>query len=222
MGWSSYNSTHTLSAILIFIAQACYMICFVPQIIENLRQRSESGLSDAFLINNFNGYVFWGFDIFCNQYPDPYKWTFGIQLIGMSTLIIQRFYYANFSLKKTNIMFGFFWLNAMAALTLIPLSIKYQFLMGECSAWIITILTAAGSISQAIKIQKSASVEGFSYLFMAIFSFASLCEFILCLRHCLSLPYLIYTVQDLCMFVIFTLQFIFFSKQNSLLKTLGH
>lgn len=221
MGWSSYDSSHLVFSSLVWLAQIFYIVCFIPQIMENLRQHSERGLSDYFLIGNLNSYIFLAFDIFCNQYPWPYMITSGVQLVGISILIFQRFYY-DFSGTKGKKFFVFYLLNVIGALAMIPYARAHPHFMGELSAWMVIILVGAGMIPQAFKIYKSKSVEGFSFLFITLFSMASLCEFILCVSLNLSLPYLLYTVQDLIMFVVFVVQFFLYAKGDGWYSKLMH
>ena len=225
MGWASYDSAHIGLTILVWLAQIFYIVCFIPQILENLRQHSERGLSDLFLIGNLNSYIFLAFDIVCNNYPWPYLITSAVQILGISILIFQRFYYdfsARGARQKAQRFFLFYLANVIGALCLIPFARTYPHFMGEFSAWMVIILVAAGMIPQIYKIHKAKSVEGFSFLFVSFFSLASLCEFILCLKLNLSLPYLLYTVQDLVMFLIFVVQFFLYSKGKSWYAKLMH
>ncbi len=221
MGWSSYDSSHIGFGALVWLAQIFYIICFIPQIVENFRQHSERGLSDYFLIGNLNSYIFLAFDIFCNQYPWPYMITSAIQLLGISILISQRFYY-DFSGLRARRFFIFYLLNVIGALLMIPFAQAHPHFMGEMSAWLVIILVGAGMIPQAFKIYRAKSVEGFSFLFITLFCMASFCEFILCVSLDLSLPYLLYTVQDLIMFVVFVIQFLLYAKGASWYKKLMH
>lgn len=225
MGWSSYENAHIGFSVLVWLAQIFYIVCFIPQIVENFRQHSEQGLSDFFLIGSLNSYIFLAYDIICNQYPWPYWITSGVQLIGISILIFQRFYY-DFSKKsalpKAKRFFYFYLMNVIFAFAMLPLAMKHPHFMGELSAWMVIVLVAAGMIPQAYKIYKAKSVEGFSFLFITFFSLASFCEFILCIGLNLSLPYLLYTVQDLIMFVVFVVQFFLYAKGKSWWGKLMH
>ncbi|MBM3886332.1 PQ-loop repeat-containing protein [Candidatus Dependentiae bacterium] len=225
MGWASYESSQISMTVLVWLAQIFYIVCFIPQIMENFRQHSEKGLSDYFLIGNLNSYIFLAFDIVCNRYPWPYLITSAIQLLGISVLIFQRFYY-DFSAKgarqKAQRFFIFYVLNVIGALAMIPFALKYAHFMGEFSAWMVIILVASGMIPQAYKIYKAKSVEGFSFLFITLFSMASLCEFILCVKLNLPLPYLLYTIQDLVLFFIFVVQFVIYAKGMSWYSKLMH
>jgi uncharacterized protein with PQ loop repeat len=225
MGWASYDSAHIGLTTLVWLAQVFYVVCFIPQIMENFRQHSERGLSDLFLIGNLNSYIFLAFDIVCNNYPWPYLITSAVQLLGISILIFQRFYYdfsARGARQKAQRFFLFYLANVIGALSLIPFARKYPHFMGEFSAWMVIILVSSGMISQAYKIYKAKSVEGFSFLFISLFSMASLCEFILCINLNLSLPYLLYTVQDLIMFLVFVVQFFLYARGKSWYLKLMH
>ena len=225
MGWASYDSAHIGLTTLVWLAQVFYVVCFIPQIMENFRQHSERGLSDLFLIGNLNSYIFLAFDIVCNNYPWPYLITSAVQLLGISILIFQRFYYdfsARGARQKAQRFFLFYLANVIGALCLIPFALRYAHFMGEFSAWMVIILVSSGMISQAYKIYKAKSVEGFSFLFISLFSMASLCEFILCMKLDLSLPYLLYTVQDLVMFLVFVVQFFLYSRGKSWYLKLMH
>lgn len=225
MGWASYDSTHIFFTTLVWLAQAFYVVCFIPQIMENFRQHSERGLSDFFLIGNLNSYIFLAFDIVCNNYPWPYLITSAVQLLGISILIFQRFYYdfsARGDRQKAQRFFLFYLVNVIGALCLIPFAVRYTHFIGEFSAWMVIILVSSGMISQAYKIYKAKSVEGFSFLFIFLFSMASLCEFILCISLNLPLPYLLYTVQDLVMFLVFVVQFFLYARGKSWYSKLMH
>lgn len=220
-GWSNYDSNHLIFSSLVWLAQIFYIVCFIPQIMENLRQHSEKGLSDYFLIGSLNSYIFLAYDIFCNQYPWPYRITTAVQLIGISTLIAQRFYY-DFSGVRAKKFFIFYLLNFIGAFAMIPYAQANPHFMGEFSAWMVIILVGAGMITQAFKIYQTKSVEGFSFLFISFFSLASFCEFILCISLNLALPYLIYTVQDLLMFIVFVVQFWLYAKGKNWYEKLMH
>ena len=221
MGWSNYDSSHLIFNSLVWLAQMFYIVCFIPQIMENLRQHSERGLSDYFLIGNLNSYIFLAFDLWCNNYPWPYLMTSAVQFLGIGILIFQRFYY-DFSGKRAKRFFIFYLCNIVAALCMIPFAKAHPHFMGELSAWMVILLVGAGMISQIIKIQRSKSVEGFSFLFITTFAMASLCEFILCLGLDLSLPYFLYTVQDLLMYCVFVVQFSWYAKGDTWYKKLMH
>lgn len=221
MGWSNYDSSHLVFSTLVWLAQIFYITCFIPQIMENLRQHSEKGLSDYFLIGSLNSYIFLAYDIFCNRYPWPYMITSAIQLIGITVLIIQRFYY-DFSGARAKRFFIFYLLNVIGALSMIPFAQAHPHFMGEFSAWMVIILVGAGMVPQAYKIYKAKSVEGFSFLFITLFSMASFCEFILCLNLDLAFPYMLYTVQDLVMFIVFLIQFLLYAKGDSWYSKLMH
>ena len=225
MGWSSYNNADFMFNSLIWVAQALYIICFVPQILENFRRHSERGLSNFFLIGNLNSYIFLFYDIVFNGYPWPYMVTSSIQLMSMTVLIIQKFHY-DFSTPKSQPkakkFFIFYGINIILALSCIPLAYVWPSIAGSLSAWLVIILFTFGLVSQTYKIYKSKSVEGFSFLFITLFTMASACEFYLCLKLDLPVPYLIYTAQNIVMFFVFTIQFLLYSRARTFWEKFMH
>ncbi len=225
MGWTSYNDAHFVYSSLIWVAQALYITCFIPQIVENFRRHSERGLSDYFLIGNLNSYIFLFYDIIFNGYPWPYILTSSIQLISMTILILQKFHY-DFSTPKSQSkakkLFIFYVFNVLGAIACIPLAAAYPRIAGTVSAWLVIILFTFGLVSQTYKIYKAKSVEGMSFLFITLFTMASACEFYLCLKLDLPVPYLIYTAQNIGMFFVFTIQFLLYSRARTFWEKFMH
>ncbi len=215
MGWSDYHGCgHMGFSALVWVAQILYVICFIPQIVQNFKMRTERGLSDYMLIGNMNIYLALIFDVFCNGYPYPYKITAFLQFFGAVALVCQSFYY-DFSRVRARKMMLCYGANFLAVLACIPMAMYHTQEVGEFCAWFLLCLFSVSFIPQAFKIYKAKSVEGFSFSFITLFAMANVVELVLWSYLQLPLPYLLYTVQNIVMYIIFFIQFLLYYKKKA-------
>lgn len=214
MGWSTYYSGEQLSfLLLVWVAQALYVLCFIPQIFENFKLQSERGISDYMLIGNANTYLVLIFDVFCNGYPYPYRLTAFLQFFGSVALIAQSFMY-DISRQRARPMLHFYALNLLGALACIPLAISYPGIVGDICAWFLVFLFAVSFVPQIVKIYQAKSVEGFSFAYISIFAVANIIEVVLWMLYDLPLPYFICALQNVLMYVVFCIQFMLYYKKG--------
>ena len=124
--------------ILVWLAMLLYTVSFLPQIIENYRLKSGTGLSDYFLLAYLNTYITLIYYIFCLNLPIAYKIACPAQGIATLILIVQRLYYNHSSDSR---FYGFIYLaNFLGSLIFIPIAIINPTHTGHIFGWVSFIL----------------------------------------------------------------------------------
>ena len=108
-------------------------------------------------------------------------------------------------------MYGYITVFAVI-LFLLPLSLRYSNIAAKICGWVYFVISFIYIIPQGIKIYKEKSVRGFSFIFITIFVFGLLLEFIVALVLGLSKPIIFNAIRGLLVYIIFC---IFFYKYKN-------
>lgn len=197
---------------LVWLAMFMYTLCFLPQIIENYKLKSGTGLSDYFLLAYLNTYITINYYTFCLDLPLAYKIACPAQGIATLILIIQRLYYNHSDGSKT---YGFIYItNLLVSLIFVPLAIINPIHTGHIFGWIAFILILLNQMPQVIRVIKTKSVAGFSYMFVLITGLAAATEIYSALALNLPLQTILSAARGLMYFAIFSLLFWMYSARQ--------
>ena len=209
------------SQILVWLAMLLYTLGFLPQIIENYRIKSGTGLSDYFLLAYLNTYITLIYYVFCLNLPVAYKIACPAQGIATVILIAQRLYYnqsqdsgnppsSRFSGSRFyGLIYG---ANLLGSLIFIPVAIMYPTHTGQVFGWISFILILLNQMPQVFRVISTKSVAGFSYLFILIMAFAAGIELYTSLVLGLPMQTILSAARGLIYFAIFSVLFLLFKK----------
>ncbi len=191
--------------ILVWTAQILYLLCFIPQIIENYRLKTGKGLSDFFLLAYLNTFIALFYYIFCLNLPMAYKVLVPTQGLAGLILIIQRLYYNNTPESK---FYGFVYLANIlaAALFLLPAIINPVYI-GHLFGLVSFILILINQLPQVIKVISDKSVKGFSYFFVLITAIAAATELYTAFILHLPMQTILSASRGLVYFAIFSVLF---------------
>lgn len=182
-----------------------YTLCFLPQIIENYRVKSGTGLSDYFLLAYLNTYIALIYYVFSLNLPLAYKIACPAQGIATLILIGQRLYYNHSSESK---FYGLIYLaNLLCSLIFIPFAITNPMHTGHIFGWLSFILTLLNQMPQVIRVISTKSVTGFSYMFILITACAAGIELYTALALGLPMQTVLSAARGLMYFVIFSFLF---------------
>ncbi|MFA6535367.1 MAG: PQ-loop domain-containing transporter [Candidatus Babeliales bacterium] len=196
--------------ILVWLAMMLYTLSFLPQIIENYRLKSGTGLSDYFLLAYLNTYITLIYYIFCLNLPIAYKIACPAQGIATLILIWQRLYYNHSSDSK---FYGTIYItNFLISLIFIPLAIMSPTHIGHIFGWISFILILLNQMPQVLRVISTKSVAGFSYMFILIMAFAAAIETYTALALGLPMQTILSAVRGLIYFAIFSVLFLMYKE----------
>ncbi|MFH1254278.1 MAG: PQ-loop domain-containing transporter [bacterium] len=196
--------------VLVWLAMTLYSLSFLPQIIENYKIKSGTGLSDYFLLAYLNTYITLIYYIFCLNLPIAYKIACPLQFIATLILIGQRLYYNH---SSNSSLFGLIYLaNLIGSLIFIPIAIMSPNYTGHIFGWISFILILLNQMPQVLKVFSTKSVAGFSYMFILIMAVAAAIETYTALALGLPMQTLLSAARGLIYFVIFSVLFLMYKK----------
>jgi uncharacterized protein with PQ loop repeat len=194
------------------IALMSYVICFIPQIIENYRLKSTKGWNDSFMLMYFFGYISLLYYVFCLDLIISYKLITPIETAAMGVIVVQRLYYESI-FKKKFFLFNFIGLTFFSC-TLLSLALAHPTAIGHFCGWVSLIMFTMDTTPQIIKIFREKSVEGFSIGFLHIFTFASIAELIIGFAAALPLPTIFIALKNVLSAFIFYIQFWLYQRKN--------
>lgn len=211
----SFNTTQEL---LVFINQALYCSTHLPLLLEVIRLKTTRGISDGSLWLGFTGLILGIFYNACLGLPLFYHVSLTVQLIFTVTMLICRYKYGARS-RPANYLLGVGFLgDVILGLALIPLALIWPFYVGTIVGWIGVGVNLIGRIPQIVKIQKDRSVYGFAYKYVLLTGIAGIMELGIVLYYRLPLQTMTTASAGIVAFIIFTLQFYFFSWRLNKIK----
>lgn len=168
-------SVSTISVIGMWMAQIFYVLCYIPQIMFNYKNKMGRGLSDLMLLGYFNCLVAVLYYVFLCNLPLAYKLLPPLQLVAIVILIFQRLFYDNARSEKS------YWFvysgNMFGVLLFIPLALHNPMAVGWYAGWLMFIFGCLCQLPQVYKIFREKSVSTFSCMFAIFTPIASLIEF---------------------------------------------
>jgi len=201
-------SLQSIIEICMWLSLIFYWVCFFPQILTNYRAKMGAGISEFMLLGYLNSYLFLLFYIFC--LPLPFAYRLMVPLHALATVIIigQRLYYDS-SPVSVRLRWVYF-LNILIFLLIIPVARKHPLLIGATFGWCNFILSALNQLPQIVKIHRSKSVVGFSFLFVLFTGLAAALETIVAMVVGLPAQTMVNAVRGVILFLIFCVQFWFY------------
>ncbi len=199
--------------ILVWLAMLLYTLCFLPQIIENYRIKSGTGLSDYFLLAYLNTYITLIYYVFCLNLPIAYKIACPAQGIATIILIAQRLYYNHSETHGAKFYGLIYGANLLGALIFIPLAIMHPTHAGHIFGWISFILILLNQMPQVFRVIATKSVAGFSYMFILIMAGAAGIELYTSLVLGLPMQTILSAARGLLYFVIFSALFLMYHRE---------
>lgn len=201
----SWLSLQTVISVCMWASLLFYWFCFFPQILTNYRRKDGTGISELMLLGYLNSYLFLLFYIFC--LPLPFAYRLMVPLHTLATLIIigQRLYYdpspAGIRLRWVYL------LNIIVFTLVIPVARQHPFLVGATFGWCNLILCFFNQLPQVLKVHRSGSVAGFSFLFVLFTGLAAALETIVALVVGLPAQTMVNAMRGVILFLIFCGQF---------------
>jgi uncharacterized protein with PQ loop repeat len=157
----------------VWFAQSLYFFCFIPQVLNNFKRKSGTGLSDFFLLLYLNTYIPMMYYIFLLHLPWAYLVFCPLQMIATLVLIAQRLFYESCVSKKLLVLYL---CNITFAFVFLPFLYINPILIANIGGWLMLLIGAVSQLPQVIKVYNTKSVEGFSLLFVLINGFAGFIE----------------------------------------------
>lgn len=176
LGGTMNFSVEVISFIGMWIAQIFYVLCYIPQLVFNYKNKTGHGLSDFMLLGYLNGLIAFTYYVYLCNLPFIYKISAQLQIVAIFILVFQRLFYDHS--RKVYFYRILYTSNVIGALFFLPIAMKNPQEAGCISGWLMFSLACVNQLPQVIKIYREKSVSGFSILF-AIFTFvAAVIEFI--------------------------------------------
>jgi len=202
----SYLFFPSLIELLSWMALICYSLCYIPQIIENYRFKSTSGLSNIFVLTIFLSHVPLLYYTFMFDFLWSYKVMVPIESILVSLIFFQRFYYDSIFTDKHFLLGLLFFVFGMI---FILFSTRY---FCVCSAaktcgWLSCGLFMINPWPQIMHVYTTKSVRGFSFAYALITGGAALCEIIVVYARGLPVQTFCMASKGFLVFLIFSVQF---------------
>lgn len=211
-------SSSLLKTFIIWVINISFIFAVFPQIILNKKRKTTKGLSDLYLVSYFNGYAVNLFYVFSLNFNLAYKTRAILAIFAVGYLLWQRFYYdSNFLNLKTKILyFGDFLLLIISGL----LILQYPINGGNIAGWALVGIWTFYQLPQILKIYKTKSVAGFSFLLVTLIGIGNIIE--LLMAFVLKLPIQTYLIdlRGIIIYVIFILQFYLYSANHKNIKNI--
>ena len=188
-----------------------YTLSFVPQIVENYKCRSGTGLSDYFLLAYVHTYMVLLFYIFGLHINIAYKIACPLQAIAVLILVLQRLYYDGNKAGHMGLMYA---ANILIYSVFVPIVFFDPIRLGHMFGWISVLLTLVNQVPQIIKIWRSKSVEGFSYILVFVMGLAALCELYSSVSLGLPMQTVISAARGVVYFIVFSFLFCLYTVKR--------
>lgn len=199
--------------LFVWATLSLYVICFIPQIVENYRLKTAQGWSRSALIAFFIAHLSLLYYTFLLDLYFPYKVIAPLQFVSISIITLQRFYYDGLYTDKV-----FLWSIAITALLGVfsfPLAFWYPLMLGSACGWITFSVFLVQPVPQVVKVYREKSVEGFSLGYVLIFGLAALFELYIVFAKGLPTQTLMMVIRNLIFTVIFCVQFWLYSDNSA-------
>jgi uncharacterized protein with PQ loop repeat len=192
------------------LSMLLYTLSFLPQIVENYRDKSGTGLSDYFLLAYLHTYVMLLFYIFSLHINIAYKIACPLQALAVLILIWQRFYYNR---QQSNLLRMFYLMSISVYIIFVPFALLYPVIIGQVLGWGSFVLGLINQLPQLLKVYWTKSVQGFSYLFIFIMGLAAVAELYAAVRLGLPLQTICTAAKGFIFFILFSYLFVMNGKK---------
>jgi uncharacterized protein with PQ loop repeat len=192
------------------LSMLLYTLSFLPQIIENYKDKAGTGLSDYFLLAYLHTYMMLLFYIFSLHINIAYKIACPLQAVAVLILIGQRLYYNR---QQQNLLRMFYLINILAYVIFVPFVLLYPTYMGHLLGWTSFVLGLINQLPQLLKVYWAQSFQGFSYLFVLIMGLAAVAEFYAAIKLGLPLQTICTAGKGCIFFICFSYLFVIYGKR---------
>jgi uncharacterized protein with PQ loop repeat len=209
-----------LTTFITWVVNISFIFAVLPQIILNRKRQTTKGLSDLYLVSYFNGYAVNFFYVFSLNFNLAYKTRAILAVLAVGYMLWQRFYYDfDFLNLKVKVLYlGDFLLLLIAGLLILlnPLN------GGHVAGWVLVGIWTFYQFPQILKIHKTKSVVGFSFLLVSLIGIGNIVE--LLVAFLLKLPFQTHLIalRGIFVYLIFFTQFYLYSsnkKSEKILKS---
>ncbi len=185
MSWGAkVTNASLLTTIITWVVNIFFVLAVWPQVYLNYKNKSIRGLSDLYIMFYFDGYVFNVLYMFSLNFHLAYKIRSTLALFVISILVYQRFLYGRDSLNtkiKNMYLYNFLFLIFVSfILNLNPI------IAGHIIGWALVIIWSVYQIPQLLKIQRTKSVEGFSFFLVSFVGIGNMIDWFA--AYLLNLP----------------------------------
>ena len=203
-------SIELISVLGLWVSQIFYVLCYIPQLRFNYKNKTGHGVSDLMLLGYFNGLVAFVYYLFLCDLPLAYKLTGPLQIAAVLVLIFQRLFYDK--TQKANFYRILYTCNIASAFVFIPMALSNPHVIGKAAGWLMFALACVNQLPQVIKIYREKSASDFSILF-AVFTFmAASIEFVAGLFSGVPVQTLVTALRGVVISIIWLVQFRIYRK----------
>ena len=194
----------------VWLSQLLYVICFIPQIAKNYKNKSTNGLSPVLLFGYANGYVMYMYYLTCNELSLELQIVALFQFLSVAVLVFQHIHY-NAHKNKLALMYI---ANMALASMLFPIAQSCPQEFGNVAGWAYVFLFSGSIVPQGIKIYKNKTFEGFSFAFIVLIALAGTLELTSTLMLDLPAPSIASAGKNLFIFAVFFPLFIVYKMRS--------
>jgi uncharacterized protein with PQ loop repeat len=197
-------TTHTLGHLFIWVVQGFYFLALLPQIALNHKMRSTTGLCDYWILAYMNSYIAETFYVMCLGLPTPYQIMTPLCTALILFIVCQRLVYP---LPTNERVYPWLFLSMAWWLTLVPYWLINPAAVGNLAGWCFVATMSTYQIPQIIKIFRSKSVQGMSFLLVTFLGLAGLFEFIAGVILKMPMQTIVNSLRMVCVYILFCVMF---------------
>ncbi|MFH1461571.1 MAG: PQ-loop repeat-containing protein [bacterium] len=205
-----YNSF--LTDFIVWVVNISFVFAVMPQIYLNYKEKTTRGLSDLYLVGYFNGYAINFLYVFSLNFNLAYKVRAIAAVFAVGYMLWQRFSYDSdfLNLKIKSLYLADFLLIFLAGL----LIFMDPFKGGHIAGWALVGIWTFYQLPQVIKIYKSKSVAGFSFVLVSLIGIGNTVELIMSFILKLPIQTHLIALRGIIIYLIFITQFITYGKKQ--------
>lgn len=203
-----------IALILAWIAVFTYFVAAASQALTNHKLKSTEGLSDSFIIFYLNTYILLMYYIFLLDLPMPYRIMEPLTGLIIIIIVFQRFWYNPWERSKH--LIPYLTISSGIAFFFAILVRTHPGLIGHGTGWASCFFDTVTLIPQIIKMHRTKSVEGFSFLFATAIALANGIEVIASIYNPESIPFqtVVMGAKGIIIYVICVIQFFIYSQKG--------
>lgn len=202
-----------IALIMAWIAVFTYFVAAFSQALTNHKLKSTEGLSDSFILFYLNSYILLMYYIFCLDLPQPYRIMEPITGLVIIIIVFQRLWYNPWERSKH--LLPYLTLSSAIAFFFAVMTRINPELLGHATGWASCFFDTVTLIPQIIKMHRTKSVEGFSFLFATAIALANGIEVVASIyNHNIPFQTVVMGLKGVIIYVICVIQFFIYSQKN--------
>lgn len=203
-----------IALIMAWIAVFTYFIAAASQALTNHKLKSTEGLSDSFILFYLNTYILMMYYIFCLDLPMPYRIMEPLTGLMIVTMVFQRLWYN--PRERSKHMYPYLMISSGIALFFAILSRTNPEALGHISGWGSCFFDTVTLIPQIIKMHRTKSVEGFSFLFATAIAIANSVEVAASIyNNTIPFQTVVMGLKGVIIYAICVIQFFIYSRKKT-------